>query len=407
MYSVSRRLHPVVVGSAFVLAFLLSLDISGSWGAPHAERADTGRVVSRITVSNQGIQINGSDRSAIGAAKSADSSDVSESVSIDGGRHRVRIGRMRVEDSRSGKRVQVGVPGIRVEGEGAGLVRVFADAEVPAGNHVDGDVVAVFGSVTVAGQVSGSVVAVLGNVRLAPGAVVNGDAVAVGGSLEQPAGAMVTGQSVSLGFLPIAWGLPGLPIVVGAILVTWLANLLMGWLFHLMFRRRMLRIAYTASRRTGWSLLLGLFSAPLLVVAMVLLLITVLGIPIAVLLPLCFALLSWAGQIAASYVIGCKLLRRPLDQGGGMLPLAAGTLFVAAFFVAGSVFGAGLGFSRPLALFCYLLGALLLMGLTTIGTGAALISRLGGRGPELESSGFPGPGFRPATAPPGTSGQIQ
>ena len=364
------------------LAALLTLGTAAPLVAATTGRADTGRVIRRITVSDEGVRLQGADHGSGDATISADSLDINGGISIDGKRHRVHIGRLDV-NSPSGGNVRIVGPGVLVDSEeGTGLVRLFADADVPVGQRVEGDVVAVFGSVTIEGQVAGNVVAVLGSVRLAPGAVVNGDAVAVGGALDQPTGATVTGQSVSLGFLPIAWGLPALPIVLFAVMFMWLANLLMAWLIHLIFGRRVLRIAQVVSRRTGWSLLLGVFSAPLLIVAMVLLVITVLGIPIAILLPIFFGLVSWVGQIAASYVIGCKLVRRTLGQGSFMLPFAAGTLFVAAFFVAGAAFGAGLGLSRPVALFFYLLGGLLVMGLTTIGTGAALLSGLGARGSE-------------------------
>ena len=84
--------------------------------------------------------------------------------------------------------------GVVVEAGEDAMVRLFADASVPAGETFPGDVVAVFGSVDVGGTVQGDVVAVLGSVRLRPGAKVVGDAVAVGGGLEQPAGAADHGR---------------------------------------------------------------------------------------------------------------------------------------------------------------------------------------------------------------------
>ena len=76
-----------------------------------------------------------------------------------------------------GDSIRIGTHAIAIDEGGAGMVRLFSDAEVPAGKRVDGDVVAVFGSVRVAGQVTGAAVAVFGSVELEPGASVAGDAV--------------------------------------------------------------------------------------------------------------------------------------------------------------------------------------------------------------------------------------
>jgi hypothetical protein len=206
----------------------------------------------------------------------------------------------------------------------------------------------------------------------------------------------VGGESVSLAFLPIAWGLPALPIVLLTILLGWLSSLFLGWLLHVLFADRMLRAAVTASRRTGLSFVLGLASAPLMVIAFVLLFITVLGIPLALLLPIAYWLLMWAGQLASSYVLGCKLMGRRLADRWAFAPLALGTLFVAAFFVAGAVFSSGSGFLRGGALFFDLLGLLLLTGLTVIGTGAFLVSRLGAQPSDLHAR----PHEIPGTAAP-------
>ena len=372
----SSRVIRRTVGSALVLALAAGVTFPAMAGA--ATRADSARSVRRIVVSDDGVRMQGAGGDSL--SEPADRFN----FNVGNKRHRVRVGDVELGETHGRSNVRVVGPMVMVDGTDAGLVRVFADADVPKGERIEGDVVAVCGSVTVEGQVSGNVVAVLGNVHLAPGAVVDGDAVAIGGTLDQPTDATVSGQSVSLGFLPITWGLPALPILLFAVLLGWLSTLFLGWILNLLFRRRMLRVAVTASRRTGLSLFLGLVSAPLMIVAMALLVITVLGIPIAALLPIFYGLMVWAGQIAASYVIGCKLLRRPVGSGGPMVPLIAGTLFVATFFLVGAGFAAGFGFGRPLALFFQLLGLLLLIGLTTIGTGAFILSGLGSRPADVD-----------------------
>jgi len=290
----------------------------------------------------------------------------------------------------------VGDHGIVVATGDAGLVRVFADARVPAGEAVQGDVVAVFGSVDVEGTVAGDAVAVFGSVRLHPGARVEGDAVAIGGVLEHPAGAQVSGQSVALGFFLPGWGPPSLVVLLGAVLLGWLATLLVGWLLALLFPERMRRIGATASRYTAGSLFLGLLSAPLFVIALVLLVITLVGIPFAFLLVLLYPFAIWAGQIVALSVLGSRILRRKPGDGGLVGPIGAGSLLVGLLFVAGAVCAIPEGPVRTLSLFFTLLGVLLLLGLTIIGTGALILSRVGSRSAEPP---LPAPGTTSAPLP--------
>ena len=290
----------------------------------------------------------------------------------------------------------------QAEGDGDALVRVFADAHVPAGETVPGDVVAVFGSVDVEGKVEGDVVAVLGSIHLRPGASVSGDAVSVGGVLDQAEGVDVGGETVSVGFMPATWGMPAVSITLSAVFAGWLAAIVTGWLLVILFPLRTVRVAVTASRRTAASLLLGLVSIPLFVASLFLLCVTVVGIPLAILLPPAYALLCFCGQLAATYVLGCKLTGRPLGSGGLMTPLVAGTLLVAAFFALGAALFVAPGIARPLALFSVALGALLIVGLTAIGTGAFLLSKLGAEPREVEWSPAAAapPAANPGLAPP-------
>ncbi len=130
---------------------------------------------------------------------------------------------------------------------------------------------------------------------------------------------------------------------------------------------------------------------------MVLLFVTVIGIPFAVLLPFVYLLAVWAGQVAASYVLGCKLMRRRPGEGGLMAPILVGTLLVAALFVLGAVFAIPEGLSRSVSLFFTLLGLLLIVGLSTIGTGALILSRVGSKAPQ------PPPGEPQTYTPPPTA----
>ena len=290
---------------------------------------------------------------------------------------------------------------------GSGIVRLFSDAIVRPGERVDGDVVAVFGSVRVEGEVDGAAVAVFGSLDLGHEAVVHGDAVAVGGTLRQSEGSKVSGQSVMVGFLPLTLGLPGLPMVLATILLAWLVSMFFGWIAAALFPDRLARVAITSSRRTAASLLLGIASGPLMIMTTLLLVITVVGIPLALLLPLVYCGVLYTGNLAATYVLGCKLTRRRLGSPGVTAPLMAGSLLVASIFGFGTILWETPGVVRTVALFFLLVGVLLVIGLSSIGAGAFLLSRAGARPHNIDGapagsapSPAPGPPGRPAEAGP-------
>ncbi len=319
---------------------------------------DSGRVVSHVRVTEHGVEVTSVDGD-------------SANIELDGG---------------SGS--------IVVDTDGAGLVRLFSDAHVREGERIDGDVVAVFGSATVEGEVTGNVVAVFGSVRLGPKAAVAGDAVAVVGTLDADDGSRVAGDSVSVGFLPLTLGLPALPVVLGTIALGWLVSLFFGWMFAVLFPDRLQRVSDMASRRTAASLALGILSGPLFVAVAVVLLFTIVGIVISVLMPFISMVLVYAGQLAATFLLGCRLTRRPTDDPSPMVAMTAGHSLIGALFAIGAALWTMPGVTRTIAMFFVLVGVLLMVGLACIGTGAFLLSRFGSapRAPAM-------PPAQPAPAP--------
>jgi hypothetical protein len=393
---VTKRSTWIAVAAMMLLGLLTSPRVEAR--IRHAE-SDSTTTVSRISIGRHGIVIDGPGASSVIRKRIRehldDDADFASSDSTE------------FDTVTVGHRTGVALPGLSVEGDESDLVRVFSDVEVPADQRIEGDVVAVFGSVRIDGQVNGNVVAVFGSVRLMPGSSVDGDAVAVGGALDQAPNARVRGESVSLGFLPVHWGMPALRGMLGVLVVGWMITLLVGWLFTLIFPTRMLRVAVTASRRVVASFFLGILSAPLLVIAVVLMMITLIGIPLALLLPLFYVMMVWAGQIASSYVLGSRLLHRRLGEAPPMMAIGVGTLFVGAFFVLGAAMAGPEGAGRSLALFFSLLGGLMVIGLSIIGVGAVLLSRFGSRPRDFvfESHAPAASGTAPGSAPPLVSAQ--
>jgi len=266
-----------------------------------------------------------------------------------------------------------------------------SDIVVDSTDVVDDAVVAVFGNVTVRGHVSGDVVAVLGSVTLEPGSVVEGDAVAVGGALDQAPDAVVHGQSVSLSFLPIRAGVRPLRAIAISLLLAWVIAMFVGAVLAMLLPKRFTRMAQTVSERTGASLLFGVLLPPMLVLAAVLLVVTLIGIPVAAALPFVYLLAVWVGTVASAYLLGCRALRRELGD-GIVGPVLAGTGIIAIPFVVGVVLAGTHGIAGGLGLFFPLLGVLLATSLAVIGSGAVFVSRFG--------SDPPPPRTLAAAAPP-------
>jgi uncharacterized RDD family membrane protein YckC len=227
-------------------------------------------------------------------------------------------------------------------------VAVFGSNTV--NGSVDHDVVAVMGDVAVNGRVGHDVVAVMGDVTLGPDARVEHDVVSVGGKVFRDPSAIVGGNVIQ----PILLGRfhPRLP------LAAWSAPLRSGrmlsfgphfgwlWALHaallafygllaLVFPGAVNRCGDLLAERPGLVLLTGLLGILALPVLFVLLLITVVGIPVALLaLPLGVALLLLFGKASVFGLIGRKI------AGGRAHPAAAvllGGLVVLALLLAFSL----------------------------------------------------------------------
>lgn len=378
--SLSERILRSPRGAALLVAALaLGLAGAGAEARTQASAADSGSTVTRVRVTDRGVFVDG-------RALSDSAGDENDWMTARERRRRLRESiRSEIRSGiRSGFRSGIRSDSdlIRIDDNGAGIVRIWSDAHVPAGQVVDGDVVAVFGSVTVEGAVTGDVVAVLGSVHLQDGARVDGSAVSIGGRLEQAPGVTVKGETVQMGFTPFTWGLPARSVILFAIAAGWLVSMFTGWMFALLFPTGMLRVGTVVERRPAASFFLGILSVPGFLVALILLCITVIGIPIAVLLPMVYALTGYVGQLAATAVLGARLTRRTLAN-GFMVPLLVGTLFVAGLLAAGGLLLVGGHASQPIALFLLFSGCLLMLGLGALGTGAFLLSRFGTRPREV------------------------
>jgi uncharacterized RDD family membrane protein YckC len=271
---------------------------------------------------------------AVAASSTADAS-----VSVPGASPETRAPSHRGHDL-----VGIGHDSILPQGEQAGSVVAIAGSSTSNGDahtvvsiigntRVTGSVadsaVAILGDTYVDGKVAHSAVAVLGNVELGPHADIGGDVVAVGGEVNRDPAAIVHGQvqSIATG----TWGsFNGLRVWVTNCLfygrpLAWMPGL--GWAWTLailclalylciaaLFRDGLIRCVHSIETQPGQTVLAALIAMLATPVLVVLLCLTVIGIPAVpfVLLGLfCAGLFGKAVMLAW---IGRRVLRAP---GGG------------------------------------------------------------------------------------------
>lgn len=176
-------------------------------------------------------------------------------------------------------------------------VAVMGNAAVHG--EVDGNAVVVMGTNTINGTVHGNAVAVMGTLKLGPKAHVDGNAVSVSGRIERDPAAFICGQVVDqAGPVDLqrhpgasAWWehgfLRGRPLAIGPHLhLIWIVTLLTAGLYVLLalvFPAGVTRCADVIVDRPGLTFLVGVLSILALPLLFVVLLITIIGIPVAVL----------------------------------------------------------------------------------------------------------------------------
>jgi len=215
--------------------------------------------------------------------------------------------RIRIEksgDSRLGRSIDIDVD---AGDEGNEMVRFGEDITIEEGRTISGDVVSIGGSVKVMGEVIGDVVSVGGDVRVGPSGIVEGDAVSVGGRVIEEEGSQVRGSNVSVSVVP-SWvfgprvreGHVRHAVRLWTRVITAIVFIGLGWLIVTLMGRRMAAVCQYVRQRWGLSTAVGFLVVLLFLPAFVMLCITIIGIPIALLLPFALGLAILIGFVAAS-----------------------------------------------------------------------------------------------------------
>jgi len=279
--------------------------------------------------------------------------------------------------------------------ESGDVVRFGESIVIREDQTVEGSVVAIGGDIRIDGTVDEDVVALGGTIRLGRTAVVEGDAVILGGRLIKEDGAEVYGEDVGMSFTPGGWlaGTEGWggPLLRATILFSIFVFLLFsGVALQFVFPERMSTISAVLRRRVWASLFAGVALHILFGPVLALLTIIVIGIPIAILLPFVYLLVSIAGSVVVAAVIGSRILGADLDSRGGWFSsLALGLLLlVGSIAIGDALASSGFGLS-PVGQVIVLLALGTNWTLATIGMGAAMLSRFGGRRPSRNEPPVP------------------
>jgi len=194
------------------------------------------------------------------------------------------------------------------------MIRFGEDVEVRRDESVNGDAILLRGNLFVQGEVEGDAIVIGGNINLGRSAVIRGQAIAVGGRVETNRGAEVEGQTVGLTLFPRLSLFPeGWPGWVGLLLdVLNLGFLiLVSGLLLLVVPDRLLRartmLGESFLRCFGVGLLVLMGGSCAATVTMILLSVTLVGIPAALVLAFGVALLLVASLVVGVLLIGDRM----------------------------------------------------------------------------------------------------
>jgi hypothetical protein len=301
-------------------------------------------------------------------------------------------------------------------------VRIGGNVDVGDGETVDGDVVAVGGSVRVDGDVRGDVVSVGGGVTLGRNASVDGDVTVIGGRLQRDPGARVGGkaQEVGLGGINFGnWTWRRNPLgfwmtsMIGSAVafVGTLARVgilcLIAALVVLFGRDYMYRAGTVAARESlkagAVGLLAQILFVPILVITCIVLVLTIVGIPLLLLLPFVIlgiavvAVIGFSGVanrvgVLASHRFGWR------DDNPYAVTIVGVILLMAPVLLA-RLSGMGGGVLFPITMALGIVGFLIEYAAWTVGLGAMALARFERRHPGDVSA--PGSGGQ-TPAPAGT-----
>jgi len=286
----------------------------------------------------------------------------------------------------------------RTRRSGGDRVRIFGDVTVDENEKVDGEVVAVIGSVRMNGEAR-QVVAVLGSVDLGPKAIVHGDVVSVGGRVRRAPGAEIRGGVTEISVGGVAGNInigpfdgpgwrDGFEAVPRLLISTfrWALLVLLAGIAFVIARGTVDGSAQRVIDNPAKAFLVGLAAelmfAPVFVLTAIVLAITIIGIPLLILLPfgvIVLLLMALAGFTGTAEAIGQATRRRFGAPGGsGFLNVVVGLSVIVSPLLAGRFLAVGGLPTEPLVWLLVIAGTVFEFAAWTAGFGAVLMNTFSG-----------------------------
>ena len=270
--------------------------------------------------------------------------------------------------------------------DGEQAIVEFGNVYIEYDDEIDGDVVTIKGNVTVDGIVYGNIVSPK-TVFLGPEAIVTGDIIAK--RLEKDPDAEFHGRHIlfSFGSFPFPYdigvGLPGL----GSWIIVTIFMLIFTSIFMIVFQRPVKRIQYHIATGFFKNLAVGLVLILAILPVFVLLCITIVGIPVAIIVyPIALLGAFILGHIGAAYYVG-KALSRLIGSlrfdSTFATTIVGVSALMASWIVSGFFVAVG---SEAFAIFFFVFGIITLAVTATAGLGAVWFSRFGTRPRDVDPS---------------------
>lgn len=290
------------------------------------------------------------------------------------------ISRIRIPRVRSSPRVYTG----------EGVFRMGSDVVVEEDESIDGDVVALGANIKVRGTVSGDAVAIGGDVEVHSTGMVEGSAVSVGGSVIKRGGAIIEGEKVSVGLLrgrPFKFPFTIQPMVhvsawsFFARVFKVLFLIFLGIVVISIAPRHVNKVTTRIRQDFLKSALVGFVAEILVLPIFILLIITIIGIPVALLIePLLILAALILGYTGACLFVGEKVREHTsLKPDTRIMTVVIGILAVELVSLVARTVGLFGGVFSPLTWIIAAVGWLIGYVVLTVGFGASILTRLGTR----------------------------
>jgi hypothetical protein len=270
---------------------------------------------------------------------------------------------------------------------GSDVVRFGKDIHIGKNELVQGDVVCIAGDITIEGKVRGNVVNVFGETALYGTAVINGDVVTVMGELNEYNNPRVRGETVNVASGAPNINLPFLSystgnmwdVVVKVVKFVIFTLLLLMIIYFLPDRMKMSSDHVFGSffKSLGVGVLVLLVGSVVVLILAVVLSITIIGIPVALLLVLSYGALLLLGYFVSALALGRLLCKKFGPNGASTFLCGFMGLFLITLpgFIAAMMWV--LPFLLPIQILLKTIAVFLSFLAATLGSGALIISKAG------------------------------